>query len=79
MGGDVSVRIVRVVGNQVAPLVLEQLFGVQSIPDSYTAAQLTLLPEGSNEFCDRVNVLVGDYQNRFGCYLQVRVGQGREV
>lgn len=31
-------------------------------------------PEGSNALCDRVNVLVGDYQNRFGCYLQVRSG-----
>ena len=45
------------VGNQVAPEVLEQLFGVQAVPDAYTAAQLALLPEGSNALCDRVNVL----------------------
>lgn len=67
-------RLIIVVGNQVAPEVLEQLFGVQAVPDAYTAAQLALLPEGSNALCDRVNVLVGDYQNRFGCYLQVRSG-----
>ena len=79
MRDDVTVSLVLVVGNQVAPLVLEQMFGVQSIPDSYTAAQLTLLPEGSNEFCDRVNVWVGDYQNRFGCSLQVRVDRECEV
>lgn len=34
------------VGNQVAPEVLEQLFGVQAVPDAYTAAQLALLPGG---------------------------------
>lgn len=71
MAGLFDRRLVIVVGNQVAPTLLEQLFGVQAVPDAYTAAQLSLLEEGNNELCDRVNVLVGDYQNRFGCYLQV--------
>ena len=46
------------------------LFGVQSIPNSTVAAQLTLLPEG-DDYRNRVNVLVNDLQNRYGCYLQV--------
>ena len=63
-------RIIFIVGNQVDPSLLMSLFGVQSIPNSTVAAQLTLLPEG-DDYCNRVNVLVNDLQNRFGCYLQV--------
>ena len=47
------------------------LFGVNSIPDSLTAARVTLLSEG-DELCNRVNVLVSDFQSRYGYYLQVR-------
>lgn len=63
-------RIIFIVGNQVDPALLMSLFGVQSIPNSTVAAQLTLLPEG-DDYCNRVNVLVNDLQNRYGCYLQV--------
>ena len=50
--------------------VLMSLFGVDSIPDSLAASRLTLLPEG-DDLCDRVNVLVNDFQTRYGYYLQV--------
>lgn len=50
--------------------VLMSLFGVDSIPDSLAASRLTLLPEG-DDLCDRVNVLVSDFQTRYGYYLQV--------
>ena len=50
--------------------VLMSLFGVNSIPDSLTAARVTLLSEG-DEYCNRVNVLVNDFQSRYGYYLQV--------
>ena len=63
-------RLIFVVGNQVASDVLMSLFGVDSIPDSLAASRLTLLPEG-DDLCDRVNVLVSDFQTRYGYYLQV--------
>ena len=63
-------RLIFVVGNQVASDVLMSLFGVDSIPDSLAASRLTLLPEG-DDLCDRVNVLVNDFQTRYGYYLQV--------
>lgn len=62
--------ILFIVGNQVDPSLLMSLFGTQSIPNAAYAGQLTLLPEG-DDFCNRVNVLVNDLQNRYGCYLQV--------
>lgn len=62
--------IILVVGNQVKPELLMSLFGVQSIPNSEYAGQLSLLAEG-DDFCKRVNLLVTDLQNRYGCYLQV--------
>ena len=68
-------RIVFVVGNQVDPLILKSLFGLEVIPNSDYAGQCSLLPEG-DEFCNRVNVLVSDLQQRFGCYLQVRESGG---
>lgn len=65
-------RIVLIVGNQVNPALLMSLFGVNSIPNSIVAGQLSLLSEG-DDYCERVNVLVNDLQNRYGCYLQVEL------
>lgn len=61
-----------VVGNHVDSSLLQSLFGVSAIQDSNVAGQLSLLPEG-DDFCNRVNVLVNDLQNRYGCYMQVSV------
>ena len=71
MDGIFIPSIVFIVGNQVPSPYLQSLFGVTSIPDSATAARLTLLPEG-DEFCERVNALVNDFQTRYGYHLQVR-------
>lgn len=66
------IRLLIVVGNHVDSSLLQSLFGVSAIQDSNVAGQLSLLPEG-DDFCNRVNVLVNDLQNRYGCYMQVRI------
>lgn len=59
-----------IVSNHVPANILHSLFGVDSITDQEMAGNLMLQPEG-DEFCQRVNLLVGEFQNQLGCYLQV--------
>ena len=64
-------RLMFIVSNHVPANILYSLFGVESVTDQEMAESLMLKPEG-DEFCQRVNLLVGEFQNQLGCYLQVR-------
>lgn len=58
--------------------VLQSLFGVSVVASAEQAAQTHLLAEG-DEFCERVNALVGDLQARYGYYLQVGVAEDSQA